>query len=496
MEELRNLAEKALYFAESKGADYTDVRIIPFECREEIIVKNGKVEKLDYSENQGFGIRVIYDGAWGFSSSSRLDGEEIPRQVDRAIDIARASALAKKRPVQLSKEETVENGYYKTPVRKDPFEIPLDEKVSLLLKADSVMGEASKKVRFKEGLLQFVKTQKVFASSEGAYITQEIIQSGGGISAKVVEGSEVQTRSYPKRDGNYASMGYEFIEDMELPYHAQRVALEALQLLKAENCPERETSLILYPSQLYLQIHESIGHPIEADRILGSEITYAGGSFITGILDQLGSYRYASDIVRVVADATQKGAYGTFGYDDEGVPTQRVDIIEDGILMNILTSREIINELNHRLGKEYFKGSNGTSRASGWNRIPLIRMTNISLMPGNWELENLISDTDDGVILDTNVSWSIDDQRMNFSFGTEIGWKIKKGKVVRPLKNPMYTGITPVFWQSCDAICNEGYFEWYGTPNCGKGQPGQAMNVGHGASPARFRNVKVRSRRK
>ncbi|MFH1625408.1 MAG: TldD/PmbA family protein [Pseudomonadota bacterium] len=496
MKEVRLFTEKALHAAESKGAQYADVRVIPFECREEILVKNGRVEKLDYSETQGFGIRLVCDGAWGFASSSKLDEREIHRQVGRAIDIAKASALTRERPVRLSKEKAVEHGYYKTSIIRDPFEVSLHEKVSLLLEADSAMEKTSKKVKFREGLLKFVKTEKVFASSEGTYITQEIIQSGGGISAKAVEGTEVQTRSYPKRDGNFAAMGYEFIEGMDIVSHAQRVASEAVQLLKAEDCPEKETSVILYPSQLYLQIHESIGHPIEADRILGSEITYAGGSFITGILDQLGSYRYASDIVRVVADATQEGAFGTFGYDDEGVPAQRIDIIRDGVLVNLLTSRESVNDLNHRLGKNHFKRSNGASRASGWNRIPLIRMTNISLMPGSWVLEDLISDTADGVILDTNVSWSIDDERMNFSFGTEIGWKIKEGKVIRPLKNPMYMGLTPVFWQSCDAICSEAYFGWYGTPSCGKGQPGQAMNVGHGCSPARFRNVNVRSRKK
>ena len=415
--------------------------------------------------------------------------------MDRAVEIAKASAFILKRPVQLSKEEIVKDGHYKTPVIKDPFTVSLDEKISLLLQADSEMEKTGKKIKSRRGHLRFGKMQKVFASSEGAYTVQEIIQSGGGIIARAYEDKEVQARSYPKRDGNFATMGYEFIEGMDLVRHAQNVADEALQLLQADDCPEKESSLILYPSQLYLQIHESIGHPIEADRILGSEITYAGGSFISEILNQLGSYRYASDEVSVVADATFKGALGTFGYDDEGVAAQRIDIIKNGILMNLLTSRETVNGINRILGKKIFQGSNGVSRASGWNRIPLIRMSNVSLIPGTWDLNNLIADTDDGIILDTNLSWSIDDLRKNFSFGTEIGWEIKKGKVVKPLKNPMYIGTTPVFWQSCDAICNEKYFEWYGTPTCGKGQPGQAMNVGHGASPARFRKVNVRSRR-
>ncbi|MDY6855820.1 MAG: TldD/PmbA family protein [Thermodesulfobacteriota bacterium] len=496
MKELRNFTEKVLHFAQLKGASYADVRVVPFENREEILVKNGRVENLNYFETRGFGVRVIYDGAWGFASSYRLDEKEIRKQVEKAIDIAKASAITRKWPVQLSKEEVVEKGYYKTPVLRDPFEVPIDEKVSLLLKADSLMVEMSKKIKFTKGALRFVKTEKVFANTEGAYIIQEITQSGGGIIAKAVDGKEVQARSYPKRDGNFACMGYEFIDEMNLTNHSQRIAHEALQLLKAENCPEGETTVILKPSQLYLQIHESIGHPIEADRILGSEITYAGGSFITGILDQLGSYRYGSNRVTIVADAMQRGSFGTFGYDDEGVPAKRTYIIKDGILTGLLTSRETIDTLNKKLRRTFFEKSNGTCRASSWNRIPLIRMTNISLMPGTWDMEDMISDTDKGFIFDTNVSWSIDDERRNFSFGTEICWEIKNGKIIRPLKNPIYMGITPVFWRSCDAICNEGHFEWYGTPNCGKGQPGQIMNVGHGACPARFRKVKVRSRNK
>ena len=496
MIELRYFTGKVLHYARSKGASYADVRAVPLENREEILVKNGRVEKLNSSETRGFGVRVIYDGAWGFASSYKLDEKEIQKQVERAIDIAKASARTRKWPIRLSKEEVIEEGHYKTPVVRDPFDVPLDEKVSLLLKADSLMVEMSKKIKFTQGALRFVKTEKVFANSEGAYITQEITQSGGGIIAKAVNGKDVQSRSYPKRDGNFACMGYEFIEGMNLTKHSQRIAAEALQLLKAEDCPECETTVILKPSQLYLQIHESIGHPIEADRILGSEITYAGGSFITEILDQLGSYRYGSDRVTVVADAMQRGSFGTFGYDDEGIPAKRTDIIKDGILTGLLTSRETVDTLNKRLGRTFFEKSNGTCRASGWNRIPLIRMTNISLMPGTWDMEDMISDTDKGLIFDTNVSWSIDDERKNFSFGTEICWEINNGKVIRPLKNPMYMGMTPVFWGSCDAICNEGHFEWYGTPNCGKGQPGQIMNVGHGASPARFRKVKVRSRKK
>jgi TldD protein len=259
------------------------------------------------------------------------------------------------------------------------------------------------------------------------------------------------------------------------------VAEEAVQLLSARPCPSKVTTLILDNSQLALQIHESIGHPIELDRILGTEASYAGTSFLRP--ETVGHFKYGSEWVNIVADATYPGGLGTFGYDDEGIESQRVPIISQGILVNLLTSRETA----HHLGRK----SNGTMRADGWNRIPLIRMTNINLEPGDWTLEEIIADTDEGILLSTNRSWSIDDKRINFQFGTEIGWEIKAGKLGEMVKNPTYTGITPQFWNSCDAIANKNYWQMWGTSNCGKGEPGQVAHVGHGAAPARFRNVQV-----
>ena len=268
---------------------------------------------------------------------------------------------------------------------------------------------------------------------------------------------------------------------MSLPDHAPRVADEAERLLRAKPCPSKTTTVILDSSQLALQIHESIGHPIELDRILGSEASYAGTSFLKP--EMVGHFRYGSERVNVVADATTPGGLGTFGYDDEGVPAQRVPILAGGVLVNLLTSRETAL----RPGTE----SNGTMRADGWNRIPLIRMTNINLEPGEWTLEQMIAETEEGVLLSTNRSWSIDDKRVNFQFGTEIGWEIKAGRLGEMIKNPTYTGITPIFWNSCDAVGNRDQWEMWGTPNCGKGEPGQVAHVGHGAAPARFRNVQI-----
>jgi TldD protein len=242
------------------------------------------------------------------------------------------------------------------------------------------------------------------------------------------------------------------------------------------------TTLILDGSQLALQVHESCGHPIELDRVFGSEAAYAGTSFLT--TDRLGSFRYGSELVTMTADATLPGALGTFGWDDEGVPAQRTEVVKEGRFVGYLTDRENAS----RLG---LPGSMGAARASGWNRIPLVRMTNVSLEPGTWTLDALIADTADGIYMETNRSWSIDDRRLNFQFGTEVAYAIKGGKRGGLLKNATYTGITPEFWRSCDAICDRDHWVAWGTPNCGKGQPSQTMHTGHGAAPARFRDVRV-----
>jgi TldD protein len=325
-------------------------------------------------------------------------------------------------------------------------------------------------------------TEKTFASTEGSFIEQQIVECGAGISATAIEGGEIQVRSYPNSfRGNFATRGYEWIEGLNLGDHAERIAEESVRLLSAKPCPSGETTLILDGSQLALQVHESIGHPIELDRILGSEASYAGTSFLKP--EMVDDFQYGSDRMNIVADATIAGGLGTFGFDDEGVKAQRVPIISRGKLVNLLTSRETAPIL----GKE----SNGTMRADGWNRLPLIRMTNINLEPGDWTLEQMISDTEEGLFLSTNRSWSIDDQRINFQFGTEIGWEIKGGKLGVMVKNPTYTGITPQFWSSCDAVANRERWQMWGTPNCGKGEPGQVAHVGHGTAPARFRNVRV-----
>jgi len=259
-------------------------------------------------------------------------------------------------------------------------------------------------------------------------------------------------------------------------------------LHRADQCPEGIATVVLDSSQLGLQIHESVGHPIELDRVLGMEANYAGTSFLT--TDKLGKLRYGSELVNVVADArpAHGPGLGTFAYDDEGVPAQCTPIITQGQFTGYLSSRETA----HAIGAQR---SGGTMRAEGWNRLPLIRMTNVSILPGEKPLSfgELLNGTEDGIYMQTNRSWSIDDKRYNFQFGTEIGWEIKGGRLGRMFKNPSYSGITTEFWNSMDAICSKNEWTLWGTPNCGKGQPSQTMGTGHGAAPARFRNIKVGS---
>ncbi|HOX07959.1 MAG TPA: TldD/PmbA family protein, partial [Planctomycetota bacterium] len=263
--------------------------------------------------------------------------------------------------------------------------------------------------------------------------------------------------------------------------HLERVRREGLELAKAPPCPNGRRTIILDGGQLALQVHESIGHPIELDRVFGTEAAYAGTSFLT--TEKLGGFRYGSEHVNVVADATEPLGLGTFGFDDEGTPAQRVDVIKAGVFVGYISDRESAA----RLGL----ASSGAARADGWSRIPLVRMTNINLLPGEWKFDDLLAATDGGLFLATNRSWSIDDRRLNFQFGTEAAWEISGGRLGRMYKNPTYTGITPEFWGSCDAVCSRDHWKMWGTPNCGKGQPGQTAHVGHGTAPARFRNVQV-----
>jgi TldD protein len=476
---MRDLALRALDTARSKGADYADVRIVRQQA-ESVTVRLQNVEGLTYDESYGFGVRVIVGGYWGFASSHKMTVDEADRVAAQAVRIARASAIVPGRKADIGPPAAIVDSYT-TPVRKDPFAVPLDEKISLLLAANETMAKTPHIV-MAEANSYCQREEKLFVSTEGSEIQQVLYETGCGLEATAVDEGEVQRRSYPNSVGRHqGTEGWEFIERWDLPGNAQRVAEEAAALLSAKPCPPGVTTVILDGSQVALQIHESCGHAIELDRVLGTEAAFAGTSFLT--VDKLGGFMYGSPSVNITADATIPGGLGTFGYDDEGIPAHATPIVREGLFIGYLTSRESAAALGQT--------SNGTMRASGWNRLPLIRMTNVNLDPGTWTLEDMIAGTDDGIYMETNRSWSIDDRRLNFQFGTEIGREIKNGKLGDLLKNATYTGITPQFWGSCDAVGNRDHWLVWGTPNCGKGQPEQVAHTGHGAAPARFRNVQV-----
>jgi TldD protein len=477
---MKTLMSKALDLAKVRGAQYADIRLV--ENKTEIIsMKNGIVETLNFTDTIGFGIRVLIDGAWGFASSNDLTPEEIGKVTAMAVEIARASSRVSGGKVDIGQPVTCQ-GNYETPVEIDPFSISPEEKLAVLLAADSEMVKVEG-VRVRTGNMTAIREKKWFANTEGAFTEQTIFETGGGITATAVAEGEVQTRSYPGSFGRQqVTAGYEKVLAWDLPANAHHIAEEAVALLSAARCPgDITTTLVLGSSQLALQIHESCGHPTELDRVLGSEAAYAGTSFLTP--EKLNNLKYGSEIINLTADSLRPMGLGTFGWDDEGVPAQSTPLVKDGLFTGYLMSRETASTL----GME----SNGCMRASGWNRIPIIRMTNISLEPGEWDFDDIIADTEDGIYMETNRSWSIDDKRYNFQFGTEIGYEIKNGKMGKMLRNCTYTGITPEFWNSCDAIGNADSWVMWGTPNCGKGEPLQVAHTGHGTSPARFRNIRV-----
>lgn len=476
---MKDKLKTTIDYLKSKGVDYGDIRYVRRET-ESIKVYDETVNSLSKDVDQGFGIRVIADGAWGFASSSICTAAEMRKIANRAITIAKASAMTKKEDVRLA-EAQPQVGTYATPFEIDPFTVKLKPKIALLLKANKILVK-DKRIKVAESSMDFFKTYKLFCSTEGADIEQNLMESGAGYTATAVEGSEVQRRSYPNsHGGDFGTGGFEFVERMNLLDHAERVREEAIALLTAPPLPAGKRDVIIGASQLALQVHESCGHPIELDRVLGTEISLAGGSFLQP--EKLNKLQYGSKIVNIVADATTPGGLGTFGYDDEGIPAMRDFIVRNGLFVGYLSSRETAPVIK--------RSSNGAMRAESWNRIPLIRMTNINLEPGNVTFDDLLADTEGGLLLETNKSWSIDDQRLNFQFGVEIAWEIKGGRKGQIYKNPLYTGITPQFWNSCDAICNKDHWHVWGVPNCGKGEPMQIAHVAHGAAPARFCNLEV-----
>jgi len=481
---MKEIAARVLNTASSRGATYAELRILD-ERNRALGTKNGKIGTASDAETMGMGVRVIANGAWGFAATEDLTADGVAACAAKAVEIAKASATVKAQELRLAAEKPAKVDW-SSPCVIDPFSISIHDNLDLLMELDREM-RAVPGVTLAEANLNFRRYEQWFYNSEGSEIHQTRTTTGAGFAAYAFAGSEIQKRSFPNSfGGQYQNKGYELIAELKLKENARRTAEECVALLRAERCPEGTRTIVLDSSQLGLQIHESIGHPIELDRVLGYEANFAGTSFLT--LDKLDTLRYGSDLVNVVADATEAHGpgLGTFAYDDEGVQAQCVPIITRGQFKGYLSSRDTAGRIGRRR-------SGGHMRAEGWNRVPIVRMTNISILPGEKPLSfvELIAQTDDGIYMETNRSWSIDDKRYNFQFGCELGYEIKGGKLGKMLKNPSYSGITTEFWNSMDAICSREHWTLWGTPNCGKGQPQQTMGTGHGASPARFRNVTV-----
>jgi TldD protein len=468
-------AYAAVQGALDAGARYADARVM-LRRTESMTARDGEVEDLSSDESAGLGVRALVGSSWGFYALPDLSPAAARAAGRRAAEIGAASALVAGPAVELVPGVPGE-GSWASPCEIDPLEVALSDKGDLLVRATAAAREAGADLG--EGLYQIWDTRKWFASSDGHRIGQHIRECGAGITASAYGDGEIQRRSWPSHRGQYGTRGWELVDELALVEHAPRMAEEARALLTAPMCPAGETTLILGGEQLALQIHESVGHAIELDRILGWEAAFAGTSWLD--LGRLGTLRYGSELMNITIDPTLAGALGSFGYDDEGTPAAPRDAVRDGVWVGVLAGRDSAAVA----GLDYA----GSVRADGWARLPMVRMTNVGLEPGPHTLEEIIAATDDGILMDFNRSWSIDDRRLNFQFGCEIGYEIKNGRRGRMLRNPTYTGIGPTFWHSMDMLSSETVA--WGTPNCGKGQPSQIGHTGHPAAPARFRNVRV-----
>jgi TldD protein len=461
---------------------YAEARHI--DARSEAIsVLAGRVDSIDSSASEGIGVRVRIGGGWGFAATRDVTRAGAQAALQRALAVAEAQPAGPATPLAPVAPAT---GHWSSPHDVDPFSVSLDDKLALLFAAEEAMrADSDDRVVRTVATARAWRERKAFASTEGAACTQELVASGAGITAYAAGDDDVQVRSYPTAHGGglNAALGWEHVLALDLVGNAPRVASEAVELLTAPPCPQGTSTIVLHGEQVALQVHESIGHALELDRILLGEASYAGTSWVSAA--DIGSLRYGSDLLHITADATIPGALGSFGWDDEGVAGRRTDLVEGGLLRATLSNRESAAAIG-------LDASGGCARADGFARQPIVRMTNVSLEPGTVPtLADLLADTGDGLYMETNRSWSIDDRRLQFQFATEVCREIRGGELGRLYRNGSYAGVTPRFWGSLDAVCGPGEWRLWGLTNCGKGEPGQIMAVSHGAAPARFREVQV-----
>jgi TldD protein len=496
----KRLADVALHAAKSGGASYCDVRIGRY-LRQFVITREDKVQNVVNTESSGIGIRVIAKGAWGFAATSDLSNEAVAKAAAEAIAIAKANARLRTEPVQLAPTKGVGEVSWTTPIVKNAMEVPLKDKVDLLLGVNAAAMQAG--ASFINSILFLVNEQKYFASTDGSYIDQDVHRIWAPMQVTAVD---QKTGKFRIRAGLSAprGMGFEYLDgkaedkvtlpggavvyrdSYDMKEDAIAAAKQAKEKLTAQSVKPGKYDLMLDPSHLWLTIHESVGHPTELDRVLGYEANYAGTSFAT--LDKWKSknFKYGSDKVTIFADKVQKGTLGAVGYDDEGIKTQRWDLIKDGILVNY----QAIRDQAHILG---LKESQGCCYADNWSSVQFQRMANVSLAPGKEKLspDDMIKNIENGIYIVGEGSFSIDQQRYNAQFGGQLFYEIKNGKVTQPLEDVAYQIRTPEFWNSCSAVCDQSDFRFGGSFFDGKGQPGQVSAVSHGSSTARFNGANV-----
>jgi TldD protein len=481
VQDLKDLADAALASAKRAGAGYADIRINRYR-NQFLFTRDRRVQNIVNTEDYGFGVRVLIDGTWGFASSSSVTKDQVAATAREAVGIARANRIINSDPVKLAPVAAYPDATWQTPVQKDPFEMPLPPKIDLLLQ----INEEALKVNgasFVSAFMLFVNEKKFFASSEGSYIDQSLIRSYPTFSVTSVDRA---TNRFYQRNALTApmGMGYEYIEGYPLVQEARVAAEEAVAMHKAKPVAAGQKTLILHPTNLWLTVHESVGHPTELDRALGYEANYAGTSFLT--TDKLGTFQFGSKLVNIVADKTQARAMATCGYDDDGVKTTEFPIIKDGVFVDYQTTRDQA----HLIGQ---KASHGCSYADNWSSIPFQRMPNVSLQPGEKDVteQDIIGATDDGVYIKGDASYSIDHQRYNFQFSGQTFWEVKNGKITTQLRDLAYQSNTPEFWKSLDMLGGRATYLLGGAFSDGKGQPVQSNSVSHGCPIARFSRVNI-----
>ncbi len=470
------LAELAMHRVRASGAEYGDIRVLD-STTQVVRGEDRRIASVRDSQDSGFGVRVLFKGAWGFAASSVMSLEEVPRVAELAIEIAKGSATLVNQRVTLA-EEPVYSDSVTTPHRVDPFSVPLEQKTRLLLETMEALHRQPGVARSSAGLWAR-RDQKLFVSTEGSHIQFDLLAVQGECEATAVREGRFASRCF---NTPHLRIGYELITDSDLVREASRIAVQAVEKVKAPPIDPGHYDLVLDPEHLSLTMHESCGHPSELDRALGYEANYAGTSFLTP--DKHGTFRYGSTNVNLVADNTEPETLAATGYDDDGVACQRWDIVREGIFVGYCTNREVAP----KIGETRSRGSN---RADSWGSIPIVRIANIGLEPGQAALDDMIADVKRGIYIEGHDSFSIDQQRYNFQFGGDVFWLIENGKRTHMVRDVIYYGITPEFWGSCDAVADPTHRRRFGFITCGKGQPGQSGWMTHAASHARFRKVSV-----